>query len=102
MHAINLDHQCEFPGCKTTVVLDGNMKNRRDICFAKDAGSISYPGLPGHIKTGCVASPAYKSRYCQNHQARSCEATNSEKEQHIYRMSIWHSYVCSYIVTHVH
>ena len=34
------------------------MKNRRDICLARDAGAISYPGLPGHIKTGCVASPA--------------------------------------------
>ena len=52
------------------------MKNRRDICLAKDAGTISYPGLPGHIKTGCVASPAYKSRYCQNHKARSCETAN--------------------------
>ena len=38
--------------------------NRRDICLAKDAGSISYPGLPGYIKTGCMASPAFKSRFC--------------------------------------
>ena len=25
--------------------------------MAKDAGYISYPGLPGQIKTGCMASP---------------------------------------------
>ena len=42
------EHKCGFPGCKNVIVLDGNMKNRRDICYAKDAGSIQYPGLPGH------------------------------------------------------
>jgi len=72
------DHQCEFPGCKGVIVMDGNMKNRRDICFAKDAGTVSYPGLPGHIKTGCIASPAYKSRYCKDHQPRSCKISTTE------------------------
>lgn len=70
--AVLLEHKCEFPGCKTVIVLDGNMKNRRDICFAKDAGSIQYDGLPGHIKTGCMASPAFKSRFCHQHTTRSC------------------------------
>jgi len=50
------------------------MKNCREIFLAKDAGMVSYPGLPGHIKTGCTTSPAYKSRYCKNHQTRVCEA----------------------------
>ena len=49
------------------------MKYCREICFAKDAGMVSYPGLPGQIKTGCTASPAYKSRYCKNHQTRVCQ-----------------------------
>ncbi len=67
-----LEHRCDFPGCKNVIVLDGNMKNRRDICLAKDAGSIQYPGLPATIKTGCMASPAFKSRFCHQHKVRSC------------------------------
>ena len=82
MHVLllKLDHTCDFPGCKNVIVLDGNMKNHRDICLAKDAGYISYPGLPGHIKTGCTASLAYKSRYCQQHEARSCKIPTSKGE----------------------
>ena len=72
-----VEHKCNFPGCKKVIVLDGNMKNHRDICSAKDAGSIQYPGLPGHIKTGCMASPSYKSRYCSNHDVRSCSTSNA-------------------------
>jgi len=35
-----IDHGCDFPGCRNAIVLDGNMKTRRDICLAKDAGYI--------------------------------------------------------------
>ena len=56
------------------MVLDGNMKNQRDVCLAKDAGYISYPGLPGRIKTGCMATPGFKSRFCLQHKIRSCVA----------------------------
>ncbi len=48
------------------------MKNRRAVCLAKDAGFIEYPGLPGHIKTGCMSSPQFKSRYCKQHVTRAC------------------------------
>lgn len=49
------------------------MKNRRDVCFAKDAGFIEFDGLPGSIKTGCTATPAYKSRYCNTHKNHACD-----------------------------
>ena len=39
------------------MVLDGNMKNHRDVCYAKDAGFIEFEGLKGLIKTGCAAAP---------------------------------------------
>lgn len=71
-----LEHQCSFPGCKNVMVLDGNMKNRRDICSARDAGWINYPGLPKVI-TGCMASPSYKSRFCKEHHVRSCVFTDT-------------------------
>lgn len=61
------EHTYKFPGCQNVLVLDDNMKNRQDICYAKDAGFVQFPGLPGQIETGCVASPAFKSRFCTKH-----------------------------------
>ena len=71
------------------LVLDGNQKNRRDVCLAKDAGSINYSGLPGHIKTGCTASPSFKSRFCRRHSVRSSTVRNSKEEG-----ILWHA-VCN-------
>ena len=67
-----LGHQCQFPGCEYVLVIDGNMKNRRDVCLAKHAGKIQYNGLPGYVMTGCIQSPAFKSRYCKDHTERIC------------------------------
>ena len=57
-------HSCKYPGCQNVLVIDGNMKNQRDICVATEAGFVKYEGLPGAIKTGCQLSPMYQSRYC--------------------------------------
>ena len=48
-------------------MLDGNMKNNREVCYAVDAGYADFNGLPGKIKTGCPNTPAFKSRYCSIH-----------------------------------
>ena len=34
----DVGHSCKYPGCKKVLVLDGNMKNRRDVCMARNAG----------------------------------------------------------------
>ena len=65
-------HTCKYPGCKKVFVLDGNMKNRRDVCMARDAGYTEYEGLPGSIKTGCMNTPNPKSRYCNIHRVCIC------------------------------
>ena len=52
------------------LVIDGNMKNRRDVCAATEAGYVEYNGLPGNIKTGCPETPAFMSQYCYEHSAR--------------------------------
>ena len=65
-------HKCTYPGCERVLVLDGNMKNRRDVCMARDAGYTEYEGLPGSIKTGCMNSPEPNSRYCEVHRVRIC------------------------------
>ena len=71
-----------FPSCGSVLVLDGNMKHRRDVCYAKDAGIIQFDGLPGSIKTGCpAATPAFKCRYCIQHKIQACELVNFEDYQ---------------------
>lgn len=78
----SLGHKCSYPGCKNVLVIDGNMKNRRDVCAATEAGFIEYDGLPGIIKTGCQLSPGYQSRYCHNHAPRvSRQAVEGKVQQ---------------------
>lgn len=59
--------------------MDGNMKNRRDVCYAKDAGYIQFKGLTGCIKTGCAATPDFKSRYCSKHVNQACTLLHTEE-----------------------
>lgn len=61
------------------LVLDGNLKNRRDVCYAKDAGFIQFEGLSGSIKTGCPATPTFKSRFCDQHNNQTCTLSMSEE-----------------------
>ena len=48
-------------------MLDGNMKNHRDVCAARIAGYAEYEGLPRRVKTGCTNTPLLRSRYCAVH-----------------------------------
>ena len=49
-------------------MLDGNIKNHRDVCLATYAGYVEYKGLPGKVQTGCPNTPAHKSPYCSLHK----------------------------------
>ena len=66
------EHKCNFPRCNKVFVLDGNCKNRRDVCGATEAGYIEYSGLPEgcRIKSGCQLSPMRTSKYCIHHTPR--------------------------------
>lgn len=55
-------------GCTDVIVLDGNMKNRRDVCSATEAGYAKYAGLSWKVKTGCPNTPQPQSRYCAVHR----------------------------------
>ena len=61
-------------------IIDGNMKNRWDVCMAKNVGCIEYPGLPGHIKSGCTSTLRYKSRYCQEHEIHACNRPSGKDD----------------------
>lgn len=65
-----LGHQCGAKGCGTVLVVDGNLKNNREVCAAVDAGFVEYPGLPGRVKTGCMETPEQQSKYCSDHKPR--------------------------------
>ena len=56
------------------------MKNHRDVCKARDAGFISFEGLPGRVKTGCQRTPGYNSRYCSLHKPRVCSLIELPEE----------------------
>ena len=76
-----LGHECSYSGCKTVIVIDGNMKNRRDVSAATEAGFTEYLGLPGTIKTGCQRTPAYQSKFCYEHSRRVGNMTENMQQQ---------------------
>ena len=61
-------HRCHTKGCGYTIVMDGNMKNHRDVCFAASAGWVEYKGLPGRVRSGCPNTPEFMSHYCALHR----------------------------------
>lgn len=76
-------HHCSYPGCNSTLVLDGNMKNRRDVCAATEAGYVQYDDLPGAIKTGCQLSPLQTSKFCYYHAPRTCKELHCDPEKEV-------------------
>ena len=70
------EHRCDIKGCGEVLVLDGNMKNSREVCLATDAGHTEFSGLVGMIRTGCPNTPAYKSRYCVLHSPMATTPCN--------------------------
>ena len=53
-------------GCGDYVIFDGDQKCTRSVCAAALSGYINMYGNT-HI-TGCRASPAYNSRFCDAHK----------------------------------
>lgn len=47
-----LDHSCQTPGCQNVLVLDGNMKNARQVCMLKDAGELHFSTIQGTVQIG--------------------------------------------------
>ena len=75
MSYICVAHKCKHSGCGKVFVIDGNQKNRQDVCAASEAGVIEYDNLPGYIKSGCQLSPSFGSKYCFFHSPRVSSIT---------------------------
>ncbi|XP_044174053.1 uncharacterized protein LOC114970138 isoform X3 [Acropora millepora] len=73
-------HSCEVPGCNDVLVLDGNMKNARQVCSCRDIGELQYAGMEGTVVVGCQNTPGKGSRYCHIHNgfARQFQDDNIE------------------------
>ena len=46
------DHTCKKPGCHSVLVLDGNMKNARQVCGCCDVGELMFAGMNGSVVVG--------------------------------------------------
>ena len=81
---ISIAHRCGKAGCGTVLVIDGNMKNCRDVCAAKHAGFVEYAGLPGRVTTGCMETPEQTSKFCSQHKPRqsSNKCSSDSPENH--------------------
>ena len=44
-----LDHVCAVPGSKKVLVLDGNMKNARQVSMVKDVAELHFAGMPSSL-----------------------------------------------------
>lgn len=54
------DHVCDVPGCNSVLVMDGNMKNARQVCLCKNVGQLQFSGLHGTVVVGKQMIPIEK------------------------------------------
>ena len=40
-----IDHVCETAGCRAVLIMDGNMKNARQVCMCKHVGELRFNDL---------------------------------------------------------
>ncbi|KAK3733841.1 hypothetical protein QZH41_008639, partial [Actinostola sp. cb2023] len=47
-------HCCNTKGCENVLVLDGNMKNARQVCSCKNVSQLEFEGMDGSITVGIL------------------------------------------------
>ena len=63
-----VNHECDRPGCKEALVIDGGLKPHRAICGAKACGVKVFKESGTSVLTGCSSIPQPNSKFCFNHQ----------------------------------
>jgi hypothetical protein len=71
---------CKQP-CSATIVLDGHQKATRRVCAIKNIHIPSVDGSIRDVKVGCSATPAFKSKKCQEHSLTN-EDNDDDRPQH--------------------
>ena len=59
MFVVISDHICDTPGCASVLILDGNMKNARQVCACKNVGLLHFAGLEGSVVIGIYVCISY-------------------------------------------
>ncbi|KXJ21076.1 hypothetical protein AC249_AIPGENE27746 [Exaiptasia diaphana] len=72
------EHSCQHKGCKNVVVIDGNMKNCRQVCSCKGVTQLQFEGMIGAITVGCLNTPAKGLRLCKDHSTTSIAFRDDE------------------------
>ena len=70
---------CKGP-CSATLVLDGHQKATRRVCAIKNISIPSVDGSIRDVKVGCSATPAFKSKKCEEHSYTN--ENDGDKPQH--------------------
>jgi hypothetical protein len=76
------DHKCHVPGCETTLIFDGHMKVRRNVCAFRWCNFVRIPGFPndGYYQ-GCRNQPKNEHHgYCG--QPECTQQREQHKQKH--------------------
>jgi len=76
-------HLCATPGCSNVIVIDGNMKNCRQVCGVKDVTVCLFQSIAGEIKTGCINTPQKGYLVCKNHIDSACLYKDEDPDSQI-------------------
>ena len=61
-----IDHSCDKPGCHSVLVLDGNMKNARQVCGCRDVGELKFAGMNGSVVVGMYIISKFNTMHVLN------------------------------------
>ena len=65
-------HECDIPGCRNVLVIDGGLTPHRAVCAAKLSGIKVFKEAEISYLTGCQKMPINASKFCHEHQ--NCES----------------------------
>jgi hypothetical protein len=66
-----IGHECETPGCRDVMVIDGGLTPHRAVCAAKLSGIKVFEEADISYLIGCPKMPINESKFCHEH--KNCE-----------------------------
>ena len=62
-------HKYDRPGCRTCLIIDGDLKPHRMLCAAKLCGIREFANSDVKVVTGCTSMPGTKDKFCFKHRS---------------------------------
>ena len=66
-----IGHECETPGCRDVMVIDGGLTPHRAVCAGKLSGIKVFEEADISYLIGCPKMPINESKFCNDH--KNCE-----------------------------